>query len=70
MAVSVIQSCTYRKCLAASPDKIKNFYNLSIFNLDNKAGMDVSLPLDLATTLVHSMNNRISEVIKRDGDFI
>ena len=29
-----------------------------------------SLTPDLATTLVHSMNNRISEVIKSDGDFI
>ena len=29
-----------------------------------------SLPLDLATKLVYSMNNRISEVIKSDDDFI
>ena len=30
-----------------------------------------SLPRDLlSTTLVHRMNNRISEVIKSDGDFI
>ena len=29
-----------------------------------------SLATDLTMTLVHSMNSRISEVIKSDGDFI
>jgi len=29
-----------------------------------------SLPRELAVKLVHSMNNRISEVIENDGDFI
>ena len=29
-----------------------------------------SLPPDLVTKLVHSMNNRVSKVIKSDGDFI
>ena len=47
----------------------KNFTNcqslISAINRERK-----SLPPDLATTLVHSMNNRIPEVIKSDGDFI
>ena len=29
-----------------------------------------SLPWDMTTKLVRRMNNRISEVIKNDGDFI
>ena len=40
-----------------------------MFDLCNKAEWK-AFATDLATTLMHSMNNRISEVIKSDGDFI
>ena len=50
--------------------KKKKLYKLSIFDFRNKSEMEVFATWTCLPTLVHRMNNRISEVIKSDGDFI
>ena len=41
-----------------------------MIDLHNKAGIEVFGTEDLATTLVHNMNKRVSQVIKSNGDSI
>ena len=60
------------KMFAASQNEIKKkkSYKLSIFDFRNKAGMEVFAIGLSYSTLVYSMDNRISDVNKSDGDFI
>ena len=48
----------------------KKIYKLSIFDFLNKSEMKIFATGLVYSTLVHRLNNRISEVIKSDGDFI
>ena len=71
LTLDVTWFCTYWKCLAASQDEIKKKKLTNCGSLISSIQRECkSLSLDLATTLVHSMNKRISRVIKSDGDFI
>ena len=57
--------------LAASQDEIKkkNFTARQSLLCAIKREWKSSAP-NLTTTLVHSINNRVSQIIKSDGDFI
>ena len=48
----------------------QSFTKLSTFDFRNKSGTEIFAMGLVSSTLVHRMNNRISEVIKSDGDFI
>ena len=67
----VCYTCTYRKCLPASQDEIKKKKLTNCQSLVCEIKREwKSFATDLATTLVRRMNNRISQVIKSDDDFI